>query len=306
MRVIPVIEVREAIMRVTERMRWMTTQRELAQNASKADEATNQVLSGKRVSHASHDPAAHGAASRLQAHVQRHEGFERNASRMQGELERQDSALSHSHDILTSARELAVQLGDDTLSPEQLATAAGQVESLRDSLLSLANSKEGDRYLFGGTQGSTKPYDAVGNATSSTAPTPREVTVGEGMSVTPKTAPEVFGEGEQNVFTTLNAMADALRAGDTQAVRDNQAGLDAALKRIQSAQQHVGNELTKTDQAQAMAQSFKFADGEEIERLTGVDFAEAVGTMQQASTIYELGLKVAAENKNLVKSIFSL
>ena len=292
-------------MRVTERMRWVRTQRQLEQTTMRGDQAAQQALSGKRVSKSSDDIAAHDASNRLQEHGARQRAFHDNASKAHMELERMDQTLSLGHDLLARARELSVQFGDASYSSDEMSVASEEVKGLKEALVRIANTEHMGRPLFGGT-GSGKVVDADGNYLQP-SPTAREITIGESNSkLSMATGPQAFGGPGQSAFEALDSFVAALQGGDSTAVRSAQVELDTALDTLQDAQQRVGQNMTRAQEAMQFAEQMQQLNTMQSDKLTESDFVETISAMQQSSTIYELSLKIASEQKQLSRSILSL
>lgn len=292
-------------MRVTERMRWVRTQRQLEQTNTRGDLASQQALSGKRVTRSSDDISAHDASRRLQEHGSRQRAFYENASQAHMELERMDQTLSIGHDLMARARELSVQFGDASYSADEMAIAAEEIQGIKDSMIRLANTSHMGRPLFGGT-GAGDVVDASGSYLQ-TSPTAREISIGDSSStLSMTTAPQAFGTAPDSAFGALDAFVAALQSGDSAAVRSAQVEIDGALDTLQDAQQRVGQDMTRAQEAMQFAEQMQLLDASQSDKLTEADFVEAISTMQQSSTIYELSLKIASEQKQLSRSILSL
>ena len=292
-------------MRVTERMRWVRTQRQLEQTTSRGDMASQQALTGKRVTRSSDDVAAHDASRRLQEHGARQQAFYDNASQAHMELERMDQTLTLGHDLMARARELSVQFGDASYSSDEMSVASEEVKGLKESLIRIANTAHMGRPLFGGTSAGDVVDDS--GAYIQAAPTARQVSIGDSSSkLSLTTAPQAFGAPGQSAFESLDSFVTALENGDSKAVRDAQVELDAALNIMQDAQQRVGQDMTRAQEAMQFADQMNLHDTMQADSLTEADFVEAISTMQQSSTIYELSLKIASEQKQLSRSILSL
>ena len=80
------------------------------------------------------------------------------------------SALQQTSSILTQAKQIALQGSQSVTSPGQLETMANQVDQLLNQLVSTANTKSGDQYLFAGANPQTQPF-TVSSVNSSGEPT---------------------------------------------------------------------------------------------------------------------------------------
>src|SRR5882757_1946689 len=123
-----------------------------ARARDEAQAAASQASTGIRVQHPWDDPGAAGLIVRRRADVERMDAIGKVASRARDELDGTDAALGSMNDLLMRGRELAIQLANDTYSPEQRAAAGEEVKALLQQAISVGNTRVAGRYIFGGTQ----------------------------------------------------------------------------------------------------------------------------------------------------------
>lgn len=124
-----------------------------------------QISTGQRLVTAKDDPVAAGTAVGLDRALASLEQFETNANTVQNRLNMQENALAQAGDLLQRANDLAVQANNGVLSDEDRQAIAAELSTIRESLLSLANSTDGTgRYLFGGTTDASAPFSTVNGA----------------------------------------------------------------------------------------------------------------------------------------------
>src|SRR5262249_7310544 len=70
-----------------------------------------------------------------------------------------DVALQDVNSIVQRARELAVQGANQTLGPEETKALANEVDQLLDHAMQIANTRNGDRYIFGGFNTRTPSFN---------------------------------------------------------------------------------------------------------------------------------------------------
>ncbi|MEW6745879.1 MAG: flagellar hook-associated protein FlgL [Planctomycetota bacterium] len=121
-------------------------------------EAQVQLSTGRRLNSPSDDPVGAARVLALADSQQRLETFEGNIGIADSFLAASEAALMGASDLVTEARTLAVQANNGTLSEEDRRDLADRVLDIIDSLIGLANSKLGDRYVFAGTRTSQLPY----------------------------------------------------------------------------------------------------------------------------------------------------
>lgn len=117
-----------------------------------------QVSTGDRLQKPSDDPLGNVAFLGNSAQITRLDSQLTNISNARTNLNMGVSAMQESADILSKAREIALegaQSGNDSSSYEALAQ---QVDALIDRLLDQSNTQNAGRYLFGGTATNTPPF----------------------------------------------------------------------------------------------------------------------------------------------------
>jgi flagellar hook-associated protein 3 FlgL len=139
-----------------------------------------------------------------------------------------------------SAQSLAVQGATATATASQQQNLATQVQAIQQQMVSLADTQVGGRYIFGGDQDQSPPYQydasgAEGVDALTNAPSTRQIVNPAGATVYQSlTAGAIFdpqsngGPAAANTFAALQNLYTALQAGNT-------AGVTAALSSVESA-----------------------------------------------------------------------
>lgn len=153
-------------MRVTERQQveaLLTNIRRLRGNIFERNE---QIASGKRVNRPSDDPPAVERISQFRNVLHTTERRRLNVSEGIGRLNFADSTLETAGLTMQRAKELAIQMRNDTNSAAERANAAKEVQQLILGMVGLANSQLNGRFIFAGSQTQTEPF-VLGSATAS-------------------------------------------------------------------------------------------------------------------------------------------
>jgi len=131
----------------------------VAQMQSNLAQTQNQISLGQRFTTPSQDPVAAGNVNGYSLALAQSQQFDRNANVAQNRLGLEDNALSQFQSALQSIRDLALQANNSPMSDQDRASIAVQVQQLRDTLLSIANSQDGNgEYLFAGYASQTQPF----------------------------------------------------------------------------------------------------------------------------------------------------
>ena len=118
-----------------------------------------QLSTGKRLLSPADDPVASSQALGLHTDASVQEQYKANQGAAKDSLSLGESKLSSVSDLLTTAHSLIVQANDATLTDSDRKSLAGEMQTIYDQLLGLANSRDGQgRYLFSGYQDSTQAF----------------------------------------------------------------------------------------------------------------------------------------------------
>lgn len=106
--------------------------------------------SQKRINRPSDDPAGMGKVVELNAYGQSLSGYIDNCSVSSEYLNLADETLIQASENITAASELAEQAATETYTDQQLEMMASEMESYRDSLYAIANTRSGTDSVFAG------------------------------------------------------------------------------------------------------------------------------------------------------------
>ena len=120
-----------------------------------------QIATGKRVLKPSDDPVATSRALNLRTLLRDNQQFMANIDDASGWMTVTEAAVNDMVSVLTELKEAAVACANDTIGEPERAALAEQVEHLLESLIDMANTKYGDRFVFAGTHTLTRPYSAA-------------------------------------------------------------------------------------------------------------------------------------------------
>jgi flagellar hook-associated protein 3 FlgL len=271
----------------------------LDQSSSAADALTTELSSGLRVASLQDDPVAAAQSSLMGSAIATDDTFVQTASSEASTMQVADSTLGEVVTQLTSALALAVQGNDGSLNGSNTGTIAQQLSSIRDQVLSLANSSYLGTSLFGGSQGSVKPFELDTSTTPATVnyvgdtnlqyiqtPAGQKIQVNlPGSSVFGTTASGVFGALNQLIDDFSTGASSATITADTSTltsslgqVSQQRSILDSSLSTLQSTSTYV-----QTDESQLKAQQ---------STLVGADTATVASQLSSQETQYQALLNV--------------
>lgn len=118
------------------------------------------LTAGKRVLRPSDDPTAAAQAERAMTRITRIQTEQRALDLQRNTLALAESTLGDANSLLQSFRDLAVSAGNGGNSPRDRETIAGQMTTLRDQILALANRKDTNGMpLFSGLGSTQSPFE---------------------------------------------------------------------------------------------------------------------------------------------------
>ena len=118
-----------------------------------------QIATGKSLVRPSDDTSKLRNIETLESHVRKLDSFDRNAAYLEDRYGLEETVLTSANDIIIRVKELAIQAANDTLSVSDRDIIAVEVSSLRDEMISIANTRDVEgNYIFGGSKTDTAAF----------------------------------------------------------------------------------------------------------------------------------------------------
>lgn len=150
-------------MRVTDRMGQNQVTRNLQKNRSEMVNLQNQAATQKRINKPSEDPVAAARVLGTRSEDRGIQQFLKNINSARTFLEFTDTSLGELSDGLVRLKELAIQQASDAgASSETRRVVAEEVMQSFSQAVQIGNRKLGERYVFGGFQTTTTPFNRFG------------------------------------------------------------------------------------------------------------------------------------------------
>lgn len=289
-------------MRVTDRLMFERSSRELGRGRSVLDAAREAVATGRRVNHPGDDPGVAGAIAAFGVSSQRLEAIARSTQAAADELGAADAALAAVSNVLARAQELAVQFSNGTYTAEQRAAGALEAGALLGSAVAALNARYANRYVFGGFKDDQPPFDAAGNYSGDGGLRQVEVAPDVLQPTSIRVDVAVKGTaGGVDVLGTLAALQAALASNDVAGVRATLPSLDRAGTQLSTGQAELGVAMNTLD---ATTEAARLASDDEktaLVRLSETDLAD--GALRLAQAQHALEASMAATTQSLKLSL---
>jgi flagellar hook-associated protein 3 FlgL len=185
-------------MRVTQNMEQAQFLTALNQLESSISTTQNGISTGLAFTTASQNPVGAGLVAGYNQVLAQSQQYTSNGQSATGSLNTEDSALTQLQNQLQSLRDLALEANNASESPSDLSAIATQVQQIQGSILSLANTQDGEgNYIFAGYSTQTQPFaQTTTGATYSGDQGQRQVQIGAGQTV-------VVGDNGDLVFNQV-------------------------------------------------------------------------------------------------------
>jgi len=271
---------------------------------------TSELSSGLRVSSLSDDPVAAGQSSLLNSSISQDDTFVQTASTTQSLMQVADSTLSSVVTQLTSALSLAVSGNSGTASASDLTSLSQQLSSVRDQVVSLANTSYQGVYIFAGSKGSVRPF-TVDTSTSPATTTysgdsqASNVTTENGQLLqTTLAGSAVFMAPGADVMTALNNLVADFASGTVSSTSSTDIGvLQTALGNVSQQQTVLGSSLDRLESASTYAQIDATNRTAEVSSLVSANPATVATQLSSAETQNQALMSVIATVEK--QSLFS-
>lgn len=152
-------------MRISTAWRYEQGVTQMMRQQEKIAATQNQLSSKQKWKTAADDPAGWAQAQNYDQLVAQTKQYTSNAQTAQQRLQLSEDTIASGVGLLQHVRELVVQANTATQSADTRKTIADQLNGVRDQLLALANTSDGQgRYLFGGADDGSAPFSWNGSS----------------------------------------------------------------------------------------------------------------------------------------------
>jgi flagellar hook-associated protein 3 FlgL len=293
-------------MRITQRAVAQTSLLGLNRNLTQLGKLQQQLTSGRRISAPSDSPTDTNRAMQLRQSQSAATQYARNVSDGQGWLDAADTALNSMISQVKKARDLTVQgMNTGGLSGASQTAIAGELSSLRDSLLGVANQTISGRSLFGGATQGTQAYDPTSGAYKGIGgtggvpviPTMRRVSESEKIR-TDVVGPEAFGDpaAGDDLFALVGRISTHVTAGDSDALKTDLVDLDKAYDRLLTAASSIGARSARMQSAAQVNADLQLTLKSQLSGVEEIDLPKTIMELNLQKTGYEAALSATSQS----------
>lgn len=284
----------------------------LQRTKQRYDDAITRSTSGKKLNNFSDNPSDMAYVLNLRNKVEQTGQFIDNIQTGSSLLDSAESALNSIQNQLYSIITLAEDGANESNGPDERAIIADEVNRLRDSMLSIANTQVLGRYVFAGTETGTRPFvKDPGEPDPDTVlyiGNPDTMEIQADFTVTVETnvpGNEAFGTGPLapagtvDIFQRLADLRDALLADDTGAIGNSIGSMHQIVGQVNESLGRVGNRSRHLEETLGMLKDFRTSLVQKMSSLEDADMARAISDLKKE----EVGLQATLQTGSRINNI---
>jgi flagellar hook-associated protein 3 FlgL len=282
-------------MRITQRAVALTSLQGLHGNLANVGRLQEQLSSGRQINRPSDSPTGTNQAMETRQAKAAVTQQARNIDDAKTWLESTGDTLQTMLEQVRRVRDLTLQgLNTGASTPSSQDALTTEIESLRESLLLLANAHVQGRPMFGGATPGAQAYDAAGVYVGDTGnPVMRRISDVEALRVDIR-GPEAFGPVGADLFTVLDGIVADL-ATDRVAAEGHLADLDVVVEGMLAALADVGARTSRLETAERVNADRQLSLQSRLAEVENIDLPKTVMELQMQQVGYEAALAATAK-----------
>ena len=143
--------------RVTNSMMFDRLKREVQANRQEMTKIQESISTGKNINRPSDDPALYKNITDIKTQIASFGQYKENCEFGEDWLNYSYTATEHSFDLISSAKDIAYKVANDTATVGEREMSAKLIQDIREDIVNVVNTRLNGRYIFGGENGNNKP-----------------------------------------------------------------------------------------------------------------------------------------------------
>ncbi len=273
-------------MRVTSFTIFNQLTRAFQRNVNELSDLYNKLSSGRKMDKPSDDVIGTARAMDYKISINDNEQYKRNIDEAESHLSFTETTLSSVSGILTRVRELAIEGANGSQSADSRASIAEEAAALNDQLMSLANTKFRDRYIFSGFKTSTEAFDSNFIYQGDTGLI--NVTIDRNANIAINiTGDKAFSVNGVTFFKTLDDLRTALENNDLAGIQAALTPLDDAINQVSNIRADVGARLSYLENQKSRIEDNNLNLKTVLSNTEDTDMAETISEVSKTEAALE-------------------
>lgn len=281
--------------RITQNMMNQTLLSNLQTNYSKLNRTQQQLASGKIITKPSDNPVSAVRAMYYKSTLNEIDQYKSNAGDASSWMQSTDSSLDQLTQVLQRVRELTVQAGNETNDSKALLAISYEIKQLGSQLGEVANSDQGGRYIFGGTDTQSVPCD-----TTQTPPVminnnnnAINYRIGKGSTIQINVSGDQVFNQNGGMFQMLKNITDSIDSGTNPANQLN--NLDVQIDNVLTIRADIGARINRMELSNSRLDSLNQSTSDLMSIEIDVDVTKAYTELSEQESVYNAALSVGAK-----------
>jgi len=276
--------------------------RNLEATQSRMSQIQNQMSSGYRITRPSDDPVGIQNALRMKSNISAVEQWKSNADEALGLMDTTDGTLADMTSMLQRVKELAVQGSNGTLSESDRQSIAIEVDQISEQLRLLANTKNGLKYIFSGTETDkelitqdplTSELIWQGNGEDV------KFEVGNNLSLPISiNGQTLFKEpltGAPGVFETLSTLSTALKDNNTEGIENSLEAIEGNIDNVLAHRANIGARTNRITALREQLDTTSMNLQNNLSDIRDADIAKTIIDFKNSENVYKAALSIGAQ-----------
>jgi flagellar hook-associated protein 3 FlgL len=257
--------------------------------------ASRVASSGLAVEAPSDGPSAYVAAAAADGATARLHSRREIMSRVGGDLDLAETTLASATDAFVQAREIAVEMANGDKTPGERAMAANVVDVLRSTVMSFANARGANGYLFAGTATATPPVSASGAFVANDNIVNVEIADNVLVPSNVSGAMAFTAKGGRDVLQDLANLSNALSTNNVAGIQSAIDNVTASHAQIVDARTQAGLMADRLHSADAVASGALLSIAKAKSSAIEADPTESYSELARAKNAYEQSIAVTSQ-----------
>ncbi len=272
----------------------------MQRNLERLAKLQQEASSGLKINSPGDDPVGAQKALQLQGTLSDNTQYARNIVTGTAWLGQADNAMSGMGDIVSRAHEIAMQMSTGTVSAENRAAAVSEVTQLTAQMVQLGNTQVGGKFIFGGFNNETTPFDASGAFTGTDDTVNLQVGKNSQVAMNYSGGKLLNGTaGGVNVFAELQNLSTALSTDNQSGLQGSLTSLDTAHNQLVSARSEMGSRMVRVESATTSLDSMNVTLNTDLSGTQNADIIKTYTDLTSQQTAYQASLTATTKISQL-------
>jgi len=259
-----------------------------------------QIGTGMRIQKPSDDPIGSVRMVQLTSNLSELDAYKSNMTYGKSFVQTTLTSLDQLLNILSRLQEIAVQQRGSNANTQTRLSASVEVQNAFEEIVQIANSKLGDKYIYGGHDSLNSPYQTDGNYVGDSG----EFKINIGSAADMKinlSGDEVFstGNGGVDIFGAVQELFDALVASDSQGIGNSIDSIITAFDHVNVKISASGAKLNRIENSSLSTAKLSADLQVVLSDTIDTDIAKAIIDMTAKQNIMTAALVTAGKILNL-------